>query len=179
MAHQTQVLEKLVALGVILSVVTAHLLGVAEASNEPLLFMSHNFTYYVQVEMGAPGLDIAAPPINPGISANFGQLTMFAFNATEGQSRMSKPLGFVRGYTVETSYVSGDMQLLEVEFLEYNDGRYNGTIQYQGAVTPEGTELAIVGGSGSFRGVRGYLVVTFSSSDPPFSTFRHDVTLLE
>ncbi|KAH6557230.1 hypothetical protein KP509_1Z126900 [Ceratopteris richardii] len=129
--------------------------------------------------MGAPGLAISAQPINTTISANFGQFTMFAFNATKSQSRTSTPLGFIRGYTIETSYVSGDMHLLEVEFLEYNHGRYNGTIQYQGAVTSQGTELAIVGGSGSFRGLKGYLVVTFSSSNPPFSTFRHDVTILK
>ncbi|KAH7427403.1 hypothetical protein KP509_10G043000 [Ceratopteris richardii] len=175
-----QSLQELVALGVIFSVPIALLLEGAEASNELPSFKEHQFSYYVQLQTGgAPNLGILRPPINTTISANFGSSTIFAFNVTESELRTSKSLGLIRGYTVETSYVSGDMRLLEVEFLQYDDGRYKGTVQYQGAVTSTGTELAIVGGSCSFRGVRGYVVVNFISSVPPFSTYRHDVTLLE
>ncbi|KAH7297033.1 hypothetical protein KP509_26G050000 [Ceratopteris richardii] len=173
-------MQGFVALSTLLIVAAASLFGVSHASDTPSVFSKDSLTYYVQVEVGAPSLGTLLQPINASISGSFGQAVVFAFNATKSQSRTSKSLGLLRGYTVETNYISGGAtRLLEVEFLDYDDGQYKGTLQYQGVVTPESTELAVVGGSGSFRGIRGYVVVTFVSSNNPFSTFLHKVTLLK
>ncbi|MCO5583617.1 hypothetical protein L7F22_037530 [Adiantum nelumboides] len=147
---------------------------------EPRRFKKHHVRYYAQLQGGAPGL---APgflkPVNTSFSANFGAGTLFAFNLTKGVSRTSKQLGSVRGYTVETSFLGGnDSRLLEVAYIEWDDGRYAGTLQVQGLVQVAKTEVAITGGSGSFRGARGYLVVTLAKNDqPPFLTFAHDLYL--
>ncbi|KAH7331331.1 hypothetical protein KP509_20G027500 [Ceratopteris richardii] len=109
----------------------------------------------------------------------FGAGTLFALNITEEVSPTSKLLGSLRGYTVQTSYLGyPDSWILEVAFVEYNDGQYNGTLQLQGLVQESLTELCITGGSGSFRGAKGYLVVTLMVNSLQTRTFRHDLTFL-
>ncbi|KAH7427596.1 hypothetical protein KP509_10G051200 [Ceratopteris richardii] len=173
---RTSIMQELFVRVAIFIVAAAPLLRVSEASK---MCNGGRLTYYVQVEIGAPNLAAILPPINAPLSGSFGQATVFAFNVTDGKSATSKPLGFVRGFTVETNYISGaDIRLVEVEFLEYDDGRCKGTLQYQGVVTSQDSQLAVVGGSGSFRGVRGNVVVTVVSSNGNFRTYFHDVTLL-
>ncbi|KAH7331429.1 hypothetical protein KP509_20G032600 [Ceratopteris richardii] len=142
------------------------------------MFKPRNLQYYVQLRVGDPGLSASfIPPINTTFSAGFGAGTLFALNITETVSRSSKQLGAVRGYTVQTGYLGfPDSWLLETAMIIYNDGVYNGTIQIQGLVQQQLTEVAIVGGSGSFRGARGIVVVTLVVDQLPLRTFRHDVT---
>ncbi|KAH7427399.1 hypothetical protein KP509_10G042600 [Ceratopteris richardii] len=171
--------HNILVLVVVFSLPAALLLKPAEGSDEPPLFKKNHLKYYVQLESGKPGNARSAEPINTTFSNNFGQSAIFAFNVTKSKSRTSKVLGFVRGYTVETSYAANTLTLLEVEFLEYDDGHYSGTLQYQGVVTMEGSQLAIAGGTGSFRGLQGYVEVSVESKVEPFTTYRHDVTLLK
>ncbi|KAH7331327.1 hypothetical protein KP509_20G027200 [Ceratopteris richardii] len=154
--------------------------NVVTAESNPPPFKESHLEYYAQLDVRLPGISTAfLPPINTTLSANFGAGTLFASNITEGVAATSKLLGSVRGYTVETSYLgSPDSWLLEVAFVEYDDGYYNGTLQLQGLVQQSLTELAITGGSGSFRGAKGYLVVTLVVDSLPTRTFRHDLTFL-
>ncbi|KAH7331328.1 hypothetical protein KP509_20G027300 [Ceratopteris richardii] len=164
--------------------VTAVLSGlstnVISAASSPHPFKGKHLEYYAQLDVRLPGISTAfIPPINTTVSANFGAGTLFALNITEEVAPSSKLLGSVRGYTVETSYLGfPDSWLLEVAFVEYNDGKYNGTLQLQGLAQQSLTELAITGGSGSFRGAKGYLVVTLVVDSLPTRTFRHNLTFL-
>ncbi|KAH7331324.1 hypothetical protein KP509_20G026900 [Ceratopteris richardii] len=152
--------------------------SLVSASNDPRPFRFHRLQYYVQLDVRSPGISTRfIPPINTTRSANFGAATLFALNVTKDVEPTSQQLGAVRGYTVETSYLGfPDSALLEVALVEYDDGIYQGTLQLQGLAQQQLTELAIEGGSGSFRGARGYLVVTLVVDQLPTRTFRHDVT---
>ncbi|KAH7331335.1 hypothetical protein KP509_20G027900 [Ceratopteris richardii] len=132
------------------------------AGSKPRQFKGSRLHYYTQLDVRSPGISTAfLRPINTTLSRNFGAGTLFALNVTKEVASTSKLLGSVRGYTVETSYLGfPDSWLLEVAFVEYDDGKYNGTLQLQGLAQQSLTELAITGGSGSFRGAKGYLVVT-------------------
>ncbi|KAH7331325.1 hypothetical protein KP509_20G027000 [Ceratopteris richardii] len=152
--------------------------SLVSASNNPRPFRGHRLQYYVQLDVRSPGISTRfIPPINTTRSANFGAATLFALNVTKDVEPTSQQLGAVRGYTVETSYLGfPDSALLEVAMVEYDDGVFKGTFQLQGLAQQQLTELAIKGGSGSFRGAQGYLVVTLVVDNLPTRTFRHDVT---
>eukprot|EP00250_Pteridium_aquilinum_P015769 c22753_g1_i1 orf=210-755(+) len=148
-------------------------------TKQPRPFKKHNLQYFVQLQVGTPGLAPGfLPPVNTTFSANFGSGVLFAFNLTTGLSPTSKPLGSVRGYTVETNFVAGSTPLqLEVAVVEYDDGRFAGTIHLQGLVQPAATEVAVTGGTGSFRGARGYITVNLVKDSPSLRTFSHDLHL--
>ncbi|KAH7331320.1 hypothetical protein KP509_20G026600 [Ceratopteris richardii] len=182
-------MEKMLKLQMITPVAVALLIAVllsdlstnlVSASNTPRPFKKHHLHYYVQLDTRSPGISLKfIPPINTTLSANFGAGTLFALNVTKDVEPTSKRLGTVRGYTVETSYLGfPDSALLEVAMVEYDDGKYSGTLQLQGLASQQLTELAVQGGSGSFRGLHGYLVVTLVVDHLPTRTFRHDVTFL-
>ncbi|KAH7331323.1 hypothetical protein KP509_20G026800 [Ceratopteris richardii] len=145
---------------------------------DPPPFRMHQLQYYVQLDVRSPGISNRfLPPINTTLSANFGAGTLFSLNVTKDIEPTSERLGTVRGYTVETSYLGfPDSALLEVAMVEYDDGEYKGTYQLQGLPQQQLTEIAITGGFGSFRGARGYLIVTLVVDQLPTRTFRHDVT---
>ena len=139
--------------------------------------------YYVQVELGAPDFQVGLPALNQTSSAQLGQINVFDLNVTEGFDRFtSQCLGSVRGYTVETSYVSGEdaSRAVEVELLTYNDGRgVEGTISMQGVIKDTPNEIAIVGGTGSFRGVRGYAAIDIAINDTlPYLVYHHSLYFL-
>ncbi|KAH7331432.1 hypothetical protein KP509_20G032800 [Ceratopteris richardii] len=151
---------------------------VTSEHHNPPKFKEKKLQYYVQLETGLPGISLNfIPPIDPAFSAGFGSGTIFALNITKTVSRSSEQLGAVRGYTVQTGYLAlPDSWLLETAMIVYDDGKYKGTIQVQGLVQEELTEVAIVGGSGSFRGAQGVVVVTVVVDELPFRTFHHDIT---
>ena len=64
--------------------------------------------------------------------------------------------------------------------LDYNDGAgVNGTISLQGLITEATNELAILGGSGSFRGVTGYDIVTYvNASSSTILVYHHALYFL-
>ncbi|MCO5571411.1 hypothetical protein L7F22_025151 [Adiantum nelumboides] len=133
--------------------------------------------YYVQVGLGLPDLQELIPAINTTYSNNFGSTQLFAFNVTEGADPSSTQLGFVRGYTVESSYTTAGVGV-EVEILSYNDGTLNGTVSIQALISNGPNEIAIVGGTGDFRGVRGYGLVNFVNMTDNIVLFHHELHFL-
>ncbi|KAH7431168.1 hypothetical protein KP509_08G034000 [Ceratopteris richardii] len=130
--------------------------------------------YYVQAGLTAAYLGELIPPLN-STQSTFGQTKLFAFNVTEGEDATSRLLGSMRGYTVQAS-ATPDYHSVEVEVLEYNDGSLNGTISLQGIVTVGKTnEIAVVGGTGDFRGIRGYAVISFISSSDTLALYYHEL----
>ncbi|KAI5077725.1 hypothetical protein GOP47_0007549 [Adiantum capillus-veneris] len=133
--------------------------------------------YYVQVGIGQPDLQELIPAINTTYSNNFGSTQLFAFNVTEGADPSSTLLGYVRGYTVESSYTSTGVAV-EVEILSYNDGTLNGTVSIQALITNGPNEVSIVGGTGDFRGVSGYGLVNFVNTSGNIVLFHHELHFL-
>ncbi|KAH7445579.1 hypothetical protein KP509_01G015700 [Ceratopteris richardii] len=75
----------------------------------------------------------------------------------------------VQGYTMQSSYTRASIGV-EVEVLIYNDGTLSGTI-----IQSSDTEVAIVGGTGDFRGVKGYGVITFANAIATNLIFHHQL----
>ena len=116
--------------------------------------------YYVQVVVGTPYTGEVVPALDTNTTYSFGSIEVFDFNITAGTSNVSESLGHVRGYTVQVSYTSTSHEV-EVEVVSYDDGAgTNGTLSLQGLVNVSTNEIAIAGGSGSFRGARGYVIIT-------------------
>ena len=140
--------------------------------------------YFVHIETnGDPAAtDAFLPPLNSSFSADFGSGSLFALNATEGISPTSKQLGYSRGYAIETSYLANVSRGVETVVLEYADGdKHNGTFVVVGSVGVSGTnEVAIVGGTGTFRGANGYLLISFAniSESKTLFTFAHEAHFL-
>ncbi|KAH7441750.1 hypothetical protein KP509_03G052700 [Ceratopteris richardii] len=144
----------------------------------PAPFRGCRLQYYVQVLVGDVSLDQKLlPPLNQSYSGPFGHAELFALNATEGPEQASRRIGFVRGFTINSAYKASDIvDLIEVELISYDDGTYKGTIQIQGeirAISPN--EVAIVGGTGSFRGARGFGFIEPVLLDGPYHRFHHDL----
>ncbi|MCO5570770.1 hypothetical protein L7F22_024498 [Adiantum nelumboides] len=108
---------------------------------------------------------------------HFRQDSALAFNVTQGADPTSRLLGFMRGYTVQASSTA-DFHGVEVEVLTYDDGSLNGTISLQCLINVATNEIAIVGGSGDFRGARGYAVITFLNSTAALSLYKHQLFFL-
>ena len=135
--------------------------------------------YYVHIQIGGINANPNfLPALNQSFSANFGSGVLFALNVTEAINVTSKQLGYSRGYTIETSYLTGVARGLETVVIEYNDGtgKHNGTFVITGLVGTSGTnEVAIVGGTGTFRGANGYALISFVRVAPNnVYTFYHD-----
>ena len=126
--------------------------------------------YYVHIQIGGINANPNfLPALNQSYSANFGAGVLFALNVTEGINTTSKQLGYSRGYTIETSYLTGVARGLETVVIEYNDGtgKRNGTFVIMGLVGTSGTnEVPIVGGTGTFRGANGYALISFARVAP-------------
>jgi hypothetical protein len=147
---------------------------VAAAADEPSL------EYYVQVDTSGDDIGIIVEPTDADSTASFGEIEAFAFNVTSGyDAASSQLLGVIRGFTVQTSS-SSTSHSVEVEVLVYDDGAgTNGTLSLQGHITSSADEIAIVGGSGSFRGVSGYDVITYvNASSSTLFVYHHALYFL-
>ncbi|MCO5555894.1 hypothetical protein L7F22_009438 [Adiantum nelumboides] len=139
--------------------------------------MPVSLEYYVQVGFTLPTLGTLIPAIDSSSGSTFGQTQLFAFNATQGADPTSRLLGSMRGYTVQASSTV-DFHGVEVEVLTYDDGSLNGTISLQGLINAGTKEIAIVGGSGDFRGARGYAIITFLNSTATLALYKHQLFFL-
>ncbi|MCO5572116.1 hypothetical protein L7F22_025868 [Adiantum nelumboides] len=136
-------------------------------------------TIFIHVNVGSNAVELARGGAEPedteGIVA---QLVALAAPITEGPSIQSKPLGFVRGLSLITSPAS-DSPFPNVapskenifNTIDYDDGIVKGTIAQHGSIEfpppfTESSELAIVGGTGDFRLVRGYSTPSLVSLSP-------------
>lgn len=146
-------------------------------ADEPWRCVNATLDYYVQVLIGGLDIGVLIPAIEPSVTANFGYTEVFAFNVTEGVSATSKQLGYVRGYTVQASYDS-TYRGVEVATVSYADGHTNGTIHIRGLIVGPTNEVAIVGGTGNFRGARGYGIVTEASATGDLVVYHHDLHFL-
>ncbi|MCO5577746.1 hypothetical protein L7F22_031578 [Adiantum nelumboides] len=134
--------------------------------------------YYVQVGLGPPDLGTLIAPIDPtGSTGTFGRTQLFAFNVTKGVDAASTLLGSMRGYAVQAS-ATADFHAVEVEVLAYHDGSLNGTISLQGLINAGTNEIAIVGGTGDFRGACGYGIITFLNSTATLALYHHQLFFL-
>ncbi|MCO5593098.1 hypothetical protein L7F22_047104 [Adiantum nelumboides] len=128
--------------------------------------------------LGPPDLGtLIAPNDRTGSSGTFGETELFAFNVTQGTDRASKLLGSLRGYAIQTSSTA-DFRGVEVEALAYDDGFVNGTINLQGLINVGTNEIAIIGGTGDFRGARGYGIIAFVNSTATLALFHHHLFFL-
>ena len=139
--------------------------------------------YYVHIQIGGINANPNfLPALNQSYSANFGAGVLFALNVTEAVSPTSRQLGYSRGYAIETSYLTGVSRGIETVVLEYADGgKHNGTFVITGAVGTSGTnEVAIVGGTGTFRGANGYTLISFAAmlKNGTLFTFAHEAHFL-
>ena len=160
----------------------AHGPGLAKARRSP--YKPFVLKYFVHIEVnGALGAtDAFLPVLNSSFSADFGSGSLFALNVTEAVSPTSRQLGYSRGYAIETSYLTGVSRGIETVVLEYADGgKHNGTFVITGAVGTSGTnEVAIVGGTGTFRGADGYTLISFAGmlKNGTLFTFAHEAHFL-
>ena len=138
---------------------------------------NHTLEYYVHVLVGDVDVGTLISPIDSKLTNSFGSTQLFAFNVTEGVDPLSTHLGFVRGYNVQASYDSTPVGV-EVENVSYDDGSFKGTIQLQGLIGTGTNEIAVVGGTGDFRGARGYGIVTQVSSVGNAVLYRHELHFL-
>ena len=156
--------------------------GGVEARQSP--YKPFVLKYFVHIEVnGALGAtDAFLPALNSSFSADFGSGSLFALNVTEAVSPTSRQLGYSRGYAIETSYLTGVSRGIETVVLEYADGgKHNGTFVITGAVGTSGTnEVAIVGGTGTFRGANGYTLISFAAmlKNGTLFTFAHEAHFL-
>ncbi|KAH7290037.1 hypothetical protein KP509_30G029700 [Ceratopteris richardii] len=142
-------------------------------------FTKSKLSYYVQVLRGDPSLGILLQPINASFSNAMGYTTIFNLNVTEAQSNTSTAVGFARGYTISTGYKVNEYSGFESEIISYDDGTYKGTIHFQAMLDGSSAEVAVLGGTGSFRGVRGWGTVTQVLLNPPYVVFYHQLHFMK
>lgn len=141
--------------------------------------LSLNITleYYVQVLIGGVDIGVLISAIDPNTTGTFGYTELFAFNITEEADATSTQLGYVRGFNIQASYDS-TVYGVEVETVSYADDSLNGTIQIQGLIIAGTNEVAIVGGTGDFRGARGYGIVTLVNATDDLVLYHHELNFL-
>ncbi|MCO5598999.1 hypothetical protein L7F22_053098 [Adiantum nelumboides] len=162
----------------IMAIVLLAVLPAAHAGRWSIVPAASPLEYYVQVGLGPPGLGTLIAPIDPtGSTGTFGRTQLFAFNVTKGVDAASTLLGSMRGYAVQAS-ATADFHAVEVEVLTYHDGSLNGTISLQGLINAGTNEIAIVGGTGDFRGACGYGIITFLNSTATLALYHHQLFFL-
>ncbi|MCO5563694.1 hypothetical protein L7F22_017341 [Adiantum nelumboides] len=141
---------------------------------KPKPYKKSKLSYYVQVVRGHPSMGILLKPLNSSYNHGMGFTTIFALNMTQTKANTSRPLGVARGYTVNTAYASDtEYAGFETEIISYDDGEYKGTIHFQAMLDGSSAEVAILGGTGSFRSVRGWGTVTQTLLQLPYVVYFH------
>ncbi|KAG6558076.1 hypothetical protein Mapa_000256 [Marchantia paleacea] len=86
----------------------------------------------------------------------FGSTLIYDNDVTEGAALTSKRIGRRQGMAVMDNFAGENYYLLFTLIFEHHE-KYQGTVQIQGTEIGHGDrEISIVGGTGDFRGARGY-----------------------
>ncbi|BBN08806.1 protein MpDIR23 [Marchantia polymorpha subsp. ruderalis] len=86
----------------------------------------------------------------------FGSTLIYDNDVTEGPELTSRHIGRRQGMAVMDNFAGQNYYLLFTVIFEQHD-KYQGTLQVQGTEIGHGPrEISIVGGTGDFRGARGY-----------------------
>ncbi|CAM6122061.1 unnamed protein product [Calypogeia fissa] len=118
-------------------------------STESLTFYVH-CTDEVAIVAG-PGKE--QPDLN---LVDFGTTLVFDNDVTEGPSPSSKLIGRRQGVAIKDNHANTNYYLLFTIIFENHD-KYDGTLQVAGTEIGSGDrEISIIGGTGDFRGARGY-----------------------
>jgi hypothetical protein len=98
----------------------------------------------------------------------FGSTLVFDNDVTEGPSRDSKLVGRRQGVAIKDNFDATNFYLLFTVILQ-NHYKYKGTLQVGGTEIGDGDrEISILGGTGDFRGARGYSTFyLYDSTDYP------------
>ncbi|KAK2997313.1 hypothetical protein RJ639_024777 [Escallonia herrerae] len=101
-------------------------------------------------------------------TSDFGTLAAIDDAVTEGPDRSSKEIGRAQGMYINSQL---DGRALHMMFsVIFTDGKYKGsTLEFQGfdPFIAEEREFSIVSGTGGFRFVKGYVIMTTESMDIP------------
>lgn len=96
----------------------------------------------------------------------FGSTLVFDNDVTVGPERDSKLVGRRQGMAVMDNFAGTNYYLLFTVIFEHHE-KYQGSLQVQGTEIGSGArEITVVGGTGDFRGARGYSTFHLYSSDP-------------
>lgn len=96
---------------------------------------------------------------------DFGSTLVYDNDFTEGPSISSKLIGRRQGIAIKDNHSNTNFYLLFTLIFENHD-KYNGTLQVGGTeIGSEDREISILGGTGDFRGARGYSTFYLYSSD--------------
>jgi hypothetical protein len=134
--------------------------------------------------------EIRAPPDSTVLAAagtgqndftqiGFGSFLVFDNEIRDGPDRTSPLLGRQRGYG-PISDLQGKQGIQLTSTMVFGRGSsYNGTVTFQGNVGgPEPTtEVAVLGGTGDFRGAKGYAIVETVNTSPLGAVFRWNLYL--
>lgn len=109
----------------------------------------------------------------------FGSFLVFDNEIREGPDKRTLLIGRERG-SGPISDLQGKQGIQLISTMVFNrESRYNGTLTFQGFVGgPEpSTELVLMGGTGDFRGAKGYAIVDTLKASPLEVVFRWNIYL--
>jgi hypothetical protein len=121
----------------------------------------------------------AGPGANDLTKIGFGSFLVFDNEIRDGPDRGSALLGRERGYG-PISDLKGEQGIQLTSTMFFNpQSRYNGTLSFHGNVGGPNpiTELLVLGGTGDFRGAKGYALVETLKATPLEVVFRWSIYL--
>ncbi|KAG6551998.1 hypothetical protein Mapa_006304 [Marchantia paleacea] len=96
----------------------------------------------------------------------FGSTLIYDNDVTEGPELSSKLIGRREGMAIMDNFAGENFYLLFTVIFEHHQ-KYHGTLQVQGTEIGHGDrEISVVGGTGDFRGARGYSTFYLYTATP-------------
>ena len=142
-------------------------------------------TYYTQQQFGVNEFGMVAAAVAPvnGTRQGVGLEVVYDYTITAGGSPTSAAIGFVRGTSVVVSNTANATIFFVKTVVDIADpvSGLSGTFSTQGEAnfgSGQPFELAVVGGTGNFRGVIGYAIASSFNFTPPTATSTAKITNL-